>query len=129
MKTFGLAILTLLSTLFVIAQQQETKFTSQNNSDFARTISNKTVQLIDVRTAGEYAAGHIPNALNIDVQSPSFDNNASKLDKARPVAVYCRSGARSKTAAKKLVDKGFKVYELDRGINGWNGKTTKKQIK
>lgn len=125
MKKIVLTTVAIMTTLFAVAQQPTAKFTSQNNSDFAKTISNKEVQLVDVRTSGEYATGHIPGAVNIDVQSTSFDNNASKLDKTRPVALYCRSGGRSKTAAKRLVDKGFTVYELDRGISGWNGETTK----
>ena len=125
MKTFVLTTLAIMTTLFAVAQQSTAKFTSQNNSDFAKTISNREVQLVDVRTAGEYTSRHIPGAVNIDVQSASFDTNASKLDKSRPVALYCRSGARSKVAAKKLADKGFTVYELDRGISGWTGETTK----
>lgn len=125
MKKIILTIVATMTTLFAVAQQPKAKFTSQSNSDFAKTISNKEVQLVDVRTSGEYATGHIPGAVNIDVQSASFDNNTSKLDKTRTVALYCRSGARSKTAAKKLADKGFTVYELDRGISGWNGETTK----
>lgn len=125
MKKLVLTTIAIMTTLFVVAQQPETKFTSQNNADFAKTISNKEVQLVDVRTSEEYAAAHIPGAVNIDVQSESFDNNISKLDKSRPVALYCRSGARSKVAAQKIIDKGFKVYELDRGISGWSGKTTK----
>lgn len=125
MKKIVLTTVAIMTTLFAVAQQPTAKFTSQNNADFAKTISNKEVQLVDVRTSGEYATGHITGAVNIDAQSTSFDNNASKLDKTRPVALYCRSGGRSKTAAKRLVDQGFTVYELDRGISGWNGETTK----
>lgn len=129
MKAFILTVLVIIGTVSLFARQSGTKFTSQNNNDFALTISNKNVQLVDVRTAAEYALGHIPGAANMDVQSREFESNISQLDKTRPVALYCRSGARSKIAAKKLADKGFKVYELDKGISGWKGEITKKQIR
>ncbi|MDE5890554.1 MAG: rhodanese-like domain-containing protein, partial [Bacteroidales bacterium] len=64
----------------------------------------------------------IPGAVNIDVKREDFDELAAAwLDLGRPVAVYCRSGARSKVAAKRLAGKGFKVYELNHGIMNWNG--------
>lgn len=129
MKAFILTVLVMIGTVSLFARQSGTKFTSQNNNDFALTISDKNVQLVDVRTTAEYASGHIPGAANMDVQSRGFESNISQLDKTRPVALYCRSGARSKIAAKKFADKGFKVYELDKGISGWKGEITKKQIR
>lgn len=129
MKAFIWTVLAIMGTASLFARQPEAKFTSQNNSDFALTISDKNIQLVDVRTAAEYASGHIPGAANMDVQSRGFETGISQLDKTRPVALYCRSGARSKMAAKKLAEKGFKVYELDNGIIGWNGETTKKKIR
>lgn len=97
-------------------------FVSQGNEEFAATISDSNVQLVDVRTAEEFADGHIPGAVNIDVKRDDFDELAAAgLDSGRPVAVYCRSGARSKVAAKRLAGKGFKVYELDRGFMNWDG--------
>ena len=84
------------------------------------TISN--VQLIDVRTPEEFADGHLENALNIDINGDSFDADVAKMDKTRPVLVYCRSGGRSSSAAEKLKDKGFKeVYDLSGGITAWKG--------
>ena len=86
------------------------------------TISDSNVQLVDVRTAEEFADGHIPGAVNIDVKRDDFDELAAAgLDSGRPVAVYCRSGARSKVAAKRLAGKGFTVYELDNGFMNWDG--------
>lgn len=100
-------------------------FVSQDNTGFAETIADSNVQVVDVRTPEEYAAGHIPGAANIDVKSEEFDTKAAELDKDRPVAVYCRSGARSKVAAKRLADKGFTVYELDNGFMNWDGPKAK----
>ncbi|MCM1177807.1 MAG: rhodanese-like domain-containing protein [Bacteroidales bacterium] len=101
-------------------------FTSMDNREFAKAIETGGVQLVDVRTAGEFADGHIPGAINIDVKGDDFDMRAAELlDKEQTVAVYCRSGARSKTAAQHLVEKGFKVYELDKGFMNWDGPAEK----
>ena len=95
--------------------------TLQDNGAFARTIAEPGIQIVDVRTPGEFKEGHIPNAINMDVTETNFDRQTQSLDTLRPVAVYCRSGRRSKLAARKLAEAGFQVYELDRGIMHWNG--------
>lgn len=88
--------------------------------EFAAEIGREGVQLVDVRTAGEYAAGSIDGSINIDVNSGHFGEAAdSLLDKTQTVAVYCRSGRRSKKAAEILSMMGFDVVELDKGYNGW----------
>lgn len=77
-------------------------------------------QLVDVRTADEYAKGHIASARNIDVKKETFLQEAdSLLDKSKPVAVYCKGGVRSRMAAKQLLSKGFMVYNLQDGYDGW----------
>lgn len=77
-------------------------------------------QLIDVRTPEEFAEGHILNAQNIDFSSPTFDEEVNKLDKSRPVILYCRSGGRSAKCAEKLEKAGFKkIYDLEGGISKW----------
>lgn len=123
MKKF-LTLITLLFA-FVLSGCSQQDFVSQGNEDFAKTISKKSTQLVDVRTPQEYEAGHIPGALNIDVKSADFDTQVAKLNKKKPVAVYCRSGVRSRIAASKMAGMGFTVYNLDKGINGWNGETVK----
>ena len=65
------------------------------------------VVLIDVRTPEEFNEGHIAGALNIDVQSSSFDSEIASLDKSVTYALYCRSGNRSGIAAGKMSDAGF----------------------
>ena len=88
--------------------------------EFARAIADSAVQLVDVRTAGEYSQGTIPGSVNIDVNSGEFGVTAdSLLDKSRTVAVFCRSGRRSKKAAEILSLNGFNVVELDKGYNSW----------
>lgn len=89
--------------------------------DFQKKMSSlKDVQLLDVRTPEEYREGHIKNSLNINVQGSSFEAEVAKLDKKRPVMVYCRSGGRSASAQRMLIDMGFaEVINLDGGIRGW----------
>lgn len=77
-------------------------------------------QLIDVRTAEEHEKLRIANSQNIDFQSPTFDEDIAKLDKEKPVILYCRTGARSAKCAQKLKDAGFKkIYDLEGGISKW----------
>jgi len=77
--------------------------------------------IIDVRTPEEYLSQHIENAENINWNSDNFDIQIQKLDKTKPVFVYCMSGGRSKKAAAKLEELGFsKIYDLEGGILKWN---------
>ena len=78
-------------------------------------------QLIDVRTPQEFEKYRIRSAKNINVGSRDFRREIEKLDKNKPVLIYCLSGNRSKTALAIFREAGFKtVYELDRGINSWS---------
>ncbi|MFS4415206.1 rhodanese-like domain-containing protein [Maribacter sp. 2307ULW6-5] len=89
--------------------------------DFETGIRSKKTQLIDVRTAGEYRGGHIKNATNADVSNPAFFAQVcEKMSREQPVYLYCRSGARSRMAAKKLVAMGFtEIYDLRGGYLRW----------
>ena len=95
-------------------------FTSITPQEFQKVIADTTVQVVDARTADEYAEGHIARATNIDVLQADFAEKAAALDVKRTVAVYCRSGRRSKKAARILADKGYRVVELDKGFIGWS---------
>lgn len=89
----------------------------QNLMDF------EDVQIVDVRTAEEFASGFIENSQNIDVSSPTFDQDIAKLDKSKPVVVYCKGGGRSAKCAEKLKGAGFvKIYDLEGGITQWQFK-------
>lgn len=80
------------------------------------------VNLIDVRTEGEHAGGHIPNSKNINLMSPDFVNKLQFLDKDQTYFVYCASGNRSKTACSQMVHMGFKnVNNVRMGMMGWTG--------
>lgn len=76
--------------------------------------------VIDVRTPDEFSNGHLQNAVNININNESFDSEVNKLDKNKPVFVYCLSGHRSARAGKNMRETGFKeVYELSGGMMKW----------
>ena len=78
----------------------------------------QNIQLIDVRTAGEFRRGHIKNAKNIPLNEiGSFTPVADKKTN-----VICHSGVRSKLAAKKLKKRGFDVVNVQGGMHAWRGK-------
>ncbi|TSE09863.1 rhodanese-like domain-containing protein [Aquimarina algiphila] len=83
----------------------------------------RKVQLIDVRTPSEYADGHIDGASNIDFRDDNFEALIAKVDKTKPVAVYCGRGGRSGKCSAYMKKAGFtKIYDLDGGITEWKFK-------
>ena len=101
-------------------------FRSVDADRFAQVIEDTTVVRLDVRTANEYALGHIPNALLIDVTQADFMQKAEQLlPKDKTIALYCRSGRRSKTAAQLLAQQGYQIIELNTGFNSWKGEIEK----
>ena len=88
--------------------------------EFEKKIASEKYLLVDVRTAEEFAEGHIEGALNIDYFSATFSDDISKVGFEIPVLLYCRSGNRSGKAMKIMKELGFKeVYNLEGGIKGW----------
>lgn len=76
--------------------------------------------LIDVRTPEEYAEGHLPNAINIDVEDDSFAEKMDEINKNKNVYLYCRTGKRSARAVAIADTLGFKsIHNLDGGFIGW----------
>ena len=75
--------------------------------------------VVDVCTAAEFARGHVPGALNIDVNNPGFAAQAAQLDKSKPVLVNCHAGIRGARAAALVKDLGFDVKNLDGGLTAW----------
>ncbi|TGX83569.1 rhodanese-like domain-containing protein [Palleniella muris] len=95
-------------------------FKSVEVEEFHTVIADSTTLLLDVRTPEEYAEGHIGNAMNIDVLNGNFLAEALKsLPKEKTIALYCRSGRRSKKAATILAKNGYSVVELNSGYLGW----------
>lgn len=82
--------------------------------------SDDNALLLDVRRADEYADGHLPGAVLLDVtDSVAFAKGVELLDKNKNIYIYCRSGRRSRKAANILTEKGFKVCDMRGGYNAW----------
>lgn len=99
---------------------QSQNFKSLTVDEYAKVIEDSSVVRLDVRTAKEFADGHIVGALNIDVLQSDFESKAlSSLPKDKTIAVNCRSGRRSKNAANILAKNDYNVVELDAGYTAW----------
>ncbi len=77
--------------------------------------------ILDVRRADEFAAGHIPNAINVANEIIGTAEIAELPDKDQLIMVYCRSGHRSKEAAEKLAKLGYTNIVEFGGILDWTG--------
>ena len=117
-------------SIFSLFGQTKLGFESVDVAEFEKAVADKAYVVLDVRTPEEYAEGHIPGThFNIDVLEDSYTEIAlNTLPKDKPVALYCRSGNRSKNAARILAEKGYQVLELGTGFRGWvaAGKDTTK---
>ncbi|MEP7254640.1 MAG: rhodanese-like domain-containing protein [Ferruginibacter sp.] len=128
---------TALLSLILFSCTAQTK-TSLTADEFEKDITTKkNVQILDVRTPGEFFSGHIKNALQADWNdAKEFDHRISFIDKNKSVYVYCLSGGRSAAAAEKMRKMGYEnVYELKGGTNAWRaankpleGISTEKQM-
>ncbi len=113
-----------------------TSCNAQQNSDtisiieietLKTALTNKTIQLIDVRTPLEYKQGYIGNAINANIYTSDFTQTITLLDKAKPVYIYCHKGGRSNTAAKKLAKLGFnKIFDFKGGWKAWRNNLKQK---
>lgn len=118
---FRIVFLALLVFSLTSCLKTQTEGVQVLNSDkFEQKLQDSDIQLVDVRTPAEFADGHLPNAINVNVMDDNFDAEMAKLDKEKPVMVYCKSGGRSAKAASKLKVQGFKnITDLDGGITSW----------
>lgn len=96
------------------------KLKSVDKAEFAVVLGDSSVVLLDVRTPQEFAQGHIVGAINIDVKDSLFISNVQRqVAPGSRVAVYCRSGRRSMSAAQQMVEKGYDVVNLKGGFLAW----------
>lgn len=109
-------------TLLSCNGQPSKKIETITPETFAKKINETSKpQILDVRTPEEFTSEHILDAENINWLGDNFVSETKKLDKAKPVFVYCKSGGRSAKASAKLAELGFKnIYELQGGILKWN---------
>jgi thioredoxin len=120
MKNFIRLLYSVSFSSFIFSCTGQTK-TNLTADEFEKGISKDSIQILDVRTPGEYASGHIKNTLLANWNDKDeFNRRIGFVSKHKPVYVYCLAGGRSAAAAEKMRAMGFeKVYELQGGINAW----------
>ncbi len=110
----------LLAVLGLTSACGQGNFENTDVQGFAELIADSGVVILDVRTAAEFAEGHIQGAILIDQGQSDFVEKAkSALPIDKKIAIYCRSGRRSANAAGKLADIGYKCVNLKGGIIAW----------
>jgi rhodanese-related sulfurtransferase len=124
MKNFILSIVSILSFMSCNDTKAQVKAVTSAKlgvEAFEKLIkTDKNVQLVDVRTPQEVTNGYIANAVNINSADADFQAKLGRLDKSKPVAVYCAVGGRSGRAATILTQMGFKtIYDLEGGMTAW----------
>jgi thioredoxin len=114
-------ILSLLIASALIACSKQEGLQDVSATEFqSQLASSDDKQIVDVRTNDEYTNGHIEGAILADISSNMFQEVAAKLDKDKPVFVYCLSGGRSSSAASQLKEIGFKsITNLSGGMLAW----------
>ena len=116
---FGVVMLLFFMATSCVKSQND-KVQVVNATIFEEKMKEEGVQLIDVRTPQEFASGHLPNAVNINISDPDFEKKMQGLDKNKPVLVYCKSGGRSGRACSQLKDLEFTtIIDIDGGITDW----------
>ena len=115
-------IICLLATLGLTTACSQQNFENTDVQGFAELIEDTSVVVLDVRTAAEFAEGHIQGAILIDQGQSDFVEKAQAiLSIDKKIAIYCRSGRRSANAAGRLANVGYKCVNLKGGILAWQG--------
>jgi len=110
----------LLATLGLTSACGQQNFENTDVQGFSELTADSNVVVLDVRTAAEFAEGHIKGAVLIDQGQSDFVEKAkAALPIDKKIAVYCRSGRRSANAAGRLADVGYKCVNLKGGIVAW----------
>jgi len=88
--------------------------------EFEKLRASKTNVVLDVRTPKEFEAGHMPGAVNIDVNAPDFEQKVRALDPKKTYLVHCAAGVRSARACQRLDKLNFEhLYNLEGGFKAW----------
>ena len=103
------------------AEKKDAKaFKNVDVAEFEKLRADKMNVVLDVRTQKEFAAGHIPGAVNIDVNATDFPGKVARLEKSRTYLVHCGAGVRSAKACDKMSHLAFpKLYNLEGGFRAW----------
>jgi rhodanese-related sulfurtransferase len=126
MRSFSSAAVVLAVTLVLAAGVPAASAVKNLSVEQARELLEKQggkLVVLDVRTPGEFDAGHLKGATNVNVMAPDFESRVSTLDRGKEYLVYCRTGNRSERAVQTLTRLGFtKLHHMTEGIVGWQAK-------
>lgn len=137
MKFLSTVLTTILFSAIIISCNAQSEKALSADAFEKEITTKENIQILDVRTPGEFFSGHIKNALQADWNNKAeFERRLAFIDKDKPVYVYCLAGGRSAAAADKMRKAGYKnVYELKGGTNAWRaankpleGASTEKQM-
>lgn len=118
----GAAILVLVLFVTAWAGGSSTANVTVGNAQklIKQRAGNANFVILDVRTPGEFAEGHIYGAVNVDVQSRDFEKRLRALDRNKSYLVYCRTGNRSRHAIQAMEAAGFgSIFHMNEGIVRW----------
>ena len=125
-RLFLILIVVLLLTGCAVSTDKDVTYKQITMSEAKEMMASESDYIIlDVRRPDEFAAGHIPNAINIPNESIGTDEISELPDKDQLILVYCRSGNRSKQASQNLVKLGYSNVVEFGGINDWKGEIEK----
>jgi rhodanese-related sulfurtransferase len=120
--TISFSVLLLMS----VACAQETKADAKpavkqiDTEQFDKMRVQKDTVVLDVRTPREFKQGHVPGAVNMDINNPQFRQSLEKLDKSKTYLVHCARGVRSARAAKLMSSIGFtSLFDYHGGFDEW----------
>ena len=120
MKKTALIIALLLLSAFALRAQNSAAIVKPS-TEVVKNIKSGNAYLVDVRTPEEFNGGHLQYAKNINFNSPEFKAQLAKLDKKKPVYLYCRSGNRSGKATDTLKVLGFTTFYNIGGFENLKG--------
>ena len=111
----------LLFPILIFSQEIDSFYQLVSYDIYKNKISTKDALVFDVRTTEEFNLGHIKGSINIDFYDEKlFVDFFEKINKTKPIYIYCRSGNRSKKSSEILKKIGFvKVYDLLGGYKNW----------
>ncbi len=123
MRTYYTLFLFLFLGVACSEAQNTENYSLVSTQEFSKMVEDESIQLIDVRTPGEYGGGTIAHAENIDYLGGNFEAKVKELNLEQPIYLFCQSGGRSKKASDQLLKLGAKeVIELDGGYGAWQSR-------